>query len=118
MLNSAVYDKLKWLAMVGLPATGSLYFGLAQLWGLPAGEEVSGSILLVDTFLGVLLGISSKQYNESDEANQGYVRQLGVDPDTGMPHMQVTFKPELLTDGMPDNGVVRLKVGPPPVAEH
>lgn len=63
-LNNKTYDRLKHLTQVGLPATGALYFGLAQIWGLPASEEVSGTILCVTTFLGTILGISSKNYEE------------------------------------------------------
>ena len=59
-----MYDVLKWIAMVFLPAIATLYFALAGIWGFPYGEEVVGTITAVDTFLGVLLGISSAQYNK------------------------------------------------------
>lgn len=49
---------------VCLPAIATLYFALAGIWGFPYGEEVVGTITAVDTFLGVLLGISSAQYNK------------------------------------------------------
>ena len=58
-----VYDILKWIAQYFLPAIGTLYFALAGIWGLPYGEQIVGTITAVDTFLGVLLGISSAQYN-------------------------------------------------------
>ena len=64
MLNDRVYDILKWIAMVCLPAIGTLYFALAGIWGFPYGEQVVGTIMAVDTFLGALLGISSIQYNK------------------------------------------------------
>ena len=63
MLSNKVYDALKWIALVFLPALGTLYFGLAEIWGLPLGGQIVGSITVVDTFLGVLLGISTAQYN-------------------------------------------------------
>ena len=63
MLNNKTYDVLKWIAQIVLPALGALYFGLSQIWGLPFGEEVVGTIAVVDTFLGALLGISTAQYN-------------------------------------------------------
>lgn len=65
--NSKVYDNLKLLAQVILPALGSLYFGLAGIWGLPSAEEIVGSILLIDTFLGVILQISSGAYSKGIE---------------------------------------------------
>ena len=63
-MSNLAYDRLKFMALVVLPAFGSLYFGIAQIWGAPSGEEVVGTIVLIDTFLGVLLGISSSQYQE------------------------------------------------------
>lgn len=63
-LNDKVYDVLKWIAMYLLPALGTLYFALAGIWGFPFGEQVVGTITAVDTFLGVILGISSMQYNK------------------------------------------------------
>jgi hypothetical protein len=70
-LSSGVYDVLKSVAQIWLPAAGTLYFTLAQLWGLPSAEEVSGTILAVDTFLGVILGISSNTYRSSGAAYDG-----------------------------------------------
>lgn len=64
-LTNKVYDVLKWIAMVAIPAVGTLYFVLAGIWGWPYGEEIVGSLTAVDTFLGVLLGISSFQYNKT-----------------------------------------------------
>ncbi len=61
-MSNKVYDVLKWIAMYLLPALGTLYFALAGIWGLPFGEEVVGTISALDTFLAVVLGISSAQY--------------------------------------------------------
>lgn len=67
MLNNKVYDVLKWIALVALPALGALYFGLSKIWGFPYGEEIVGTISVIDTFLGALLGISTIQYNGGKE---------------------------------------------------
>lgn len=67
MFSNQVYDILKWIAQYLLPAAGTLYFALAGIWGFPYGEEIVGTITAVDTFLGVLLGISSMQYNRGRE---------------------------------------------------
>lgn len=64
-MSNKVYDVLKWIAMYLLPAVGTLYFALAGIWGLPYGEEIVGTITAVDTFLGVILGISNAQYKKS-----------------------------------------------------
>ena len=61
-MSNKTYDILKWIAMYLLPAAGTLYFGI---WGLPYGEQVVGTITAVDTFLGVILGISTSQYNKT-----------------------------------------------------
>ena len=63
-MSNKVYDVLKWIAMVVLPAIATLYFALAGIWGFPYGEASVGTITAVDTFLGALLGISSVQYNK------------------------------------------------------
>lgn len=67
-LNDKTYDTLKWIEMYLLPAAGTLYFALAGIWGLPYGEQVVGTITAVDTFLGVILGISTAQYNKANKA--------------------------------------------------
>jgi len=61
-LDNRTYDILKWIALIVLPAVGTLYFGLASIWHLPYSNEVVGTITAFDTFLGALLGISSRNY--------------------------------------------------------
>lgn len=64
VFSNSIYDILKWVAQILLPALGTLYFALANVWNLPYSEQVVGTITAIDTFLGVLLGISSKNYND------------------------------------------------------
>jgi hypothetical protein len=110
ILKNKVYDGLKFQAQIVLPALGTLYFALASIWGLPAATEVIGTIAAVDTFLGVVLGISKRNYDNSDAAYGGTLALRGHDPDTGIPHLAltVTKPPEELLSG----NVVRLKVEP------
>lgn len=63
-MSNKMYDVLKWIAMVVLPAIGTLYFALASIWGFPYAEQIGGTITAVVTFLGVVLGISSAQYKK------------------------------------------------------
>jgi imidazoleglycerol phosphate synthase glutamine amidotransferase subunit HisH len=63
-MSNKVYDTLKWIAMIFLPAVGTLYFALASIWGLPFAEQIVGTVTAFDTFLGVILGISSYQYKK------------------------------------------------------
>lgn len=66
MLSNKAYDILKWIAQLFLPALGTLYFALAAIWGFPYGEQIVGTITAVDTFLGIILGISTAQYNKQE----------------------------------------------------
>ncbi|MCD8155164.1 MAG: phage holin [Clostridiales bacterium] len=66
-LSNKTYDVLKWIAQYLLPALGTLYFALSGIWGLPYGEQVVGTVTAVDTFLGVILGLSSSSYNARDQ---------------------------------------------------
>lgn len=70
IMTDKIYDALKWVAMYLLPALGTLYFALAGIWGLPYGEQIVGTITAIDTFLGVLLGISTAQYKKVNGATQ------------------------------------------------
>lgn len=63
-MSNKTYDILKYITQYVLPAFGTLYFALASIWGIPFGEQIVGTITAVDTFLGVILGISSSQYNK------------------------------------------------------
>lgn len=62
-LSNKVYDILKYIAQIALPALGTLYFALASIWNLPYGEEIIGTITAIDVFLGALLQISTRNYN-------------------------------------------------------
>ena len=61
-MSNKVYDILKWVALVVLPALATLYLGLGNYWNLPFPEEIAGTITLIDAFLGTILGISSVNY--------------------------------------------------------
>lgn len=63
-MTNKMYDTLKWIAQILLPAIGTLYFALAQIWGLPFAEQIVGTITALDCFLGAILGISTAVYNK------------------------------------------------------
>lgn len=66
-LDNKVYDILKWVALVVLPAIATLYTALAGVWGLPFAEEIPATITAIDLFIGALLGVSTAQYNKEDK---------------------------------------------------
>lgn len=97
------YKIMKFVAMILLPSLGTLYFAVAGIWELPAAEQVVGTVTAVDTFLGVLLGLSTKQYNASeakydgtlaveDGADGSTLRLLDVDPVALTTKKDITFK--------------------------
>lgn len=63
-LNDKVYDILKWVTMVVIPALATAYVGLAGVWAWPFADEVAKTATVVCTLLGALLGISTAQYNK------------------------------------------------------
>lgn len=67
IMSDKIYDILKWVALIFIPALGTLYFAISAIWGLPYGEQIVGTLTAVDTFLGALLGISTYQYNKEEE---------------------------------------------------
>jgi len=73
VIDSKIYNKLKFVALVLLPALSTLYFTLGSLWGFPNVEQVIGTIAALDTFLGAVVGISSRNYNNSDARFDGEV---------------------------------------------
>lgn len=106
-LTDAQYDQLKFLAQIVLPALGTLYFALAGIWGLPEAEKVVGTIVAVDTFLGVLLGISSRRFNQQEPDWDGNLEVVAHD--TSLIHqLEITTPPEELAK----KAAIILKVTP------
>lgn len=64
-MSNKVYDVMKWIAMVCLPAIATLYAALSGIWGFPYGEQIVGTIVAVETCLGALLQISNAQYKKT-----------------------------------------------------
>lgn len=105
LLKNRTYDWLKQIATLVLPGLGTLYFTLAQIWGLPNAEEVVGTIAAVNVFVGLLIGLSTRVYNHSesrfdgtidvlhnDEALKQYSLNLNSDPEDLDKKDQVIFK--------------------------
>lgn len=63
-LSDKVYNVMKWVVVIVLPAVGTLYAALAAVWGWPCSQEVVTTITALDTFLGAILCISTASYNK------------------------------------------------------
>lgn len=68
-MSNKMYDFLKKLCTVWIPALIALFVGLNQLWNFTEyGEQIAGTMALIVTFIGSIIGISSKNYWAEQEA--------------------------------------------------
>lgn len=111
ILSPKMYDFMKKIVQVGLPAISSLYFSLGGIWGLPAPEKVVGSIAVLCTFLGTVLLISSKTYKALEPDHDGnvvvektpdgrmlYSLELNGDPEELATKSSISFKVQKRAD--------------------
>ena len=61
-MSNKVYDILKWIALVVFPAIATLFSAVSMIWGIPYGEQITSTIIAIDTALGAILGVSSVKY--------------------------------------------------------
>lgn len=66
-LPDGVYDILKWVTLVVIPALSTAYVGFSAIWGWPYSTEIAKSAVVLCTLLGALLGISTAQYNKNNQ---------------------------------------------------
>ena len=103
LLNDKTYRVLKFLAQIVLPALATLYMAVALTWGFPHPEQVVATLTAVDTFLGVVLGISSASYKNDENRFDGALmlednedstnlRLQSVDEHALLTKSEVTFK--------------------------
>lgn len=122
MITGKWYDRLKFVAMVGLPAFATFYLAVGSIWGLPATEQVVGTVVALDTFLGGLLQISANRYANSDarfdgdivvsdlpDGRKNFSLELNDDPHLLENRSELLFK---LKPGAPLQPPSRLKRAP------
>lgn len=63
-MSNKLYDKLKWTALVVFPALATLFSAVSMIWGIPYGEQITSTIVAIDTALGAILGVSSINYSK------------------------------------------------------
>lgn len=71
IISNKTYDTLKNVSLIVLPALGTFYATLSQIWGLPYGEQIVGTFAAAGLCLGAILKISTKRYNAEKDANDG-----------------------------------------------
>lgn len=124
MFSNVVYDRLKWLAQIGFPTFGALYFALAGIWGLPDAEQVIGSVTAIDAALGAVLSLSSSRYMPP---TQGRILHDQTNPDNPLSVVEFNEKTrEGLNAQLAASKVMTFRVdhavpeppvnGPPPAA--
>ena len=57
-LPDNVYNVLKWLSLICLPAVATFWGVMSKVWGIPYGSEIVTTITAVGTLIGALIGIS------------------------------------------------------------
>lgn len=67
-MSNKTYDILKWVAQLVLPALATLMMSLGNIWGIPYADQISLTIMALDTFLGAILGISSSNYKKLQDS--------------------------------------------------
>lgn len=106
MLSAKLYNRLKWATLILLPAVSAAYFALSNVLGLPAAEQVVGTIAVLCTFLGTVLGFSNRQYYNSGAAWDGSVN-LEPDYENDVTNVGVSIDPASLESGQKE---LRLRV--------
>ena len=114
MITGSLYNVLKFIALVVLPALAALYVALAGLWDLPSPEAVGGTIMAVDTFLGTILHVSSVNYNSSTAQGTLNIQDMG---DRKMFNLELDGDPEQDLETK-DRVVFRVKKQAPPERAH
>lgn len=115
MITGKLYDWLKWMALIVLPALATLVLGVSLALEWESGTKVATVVTLISAFLGTILQVSSakfKSYLETDEAFDGYVTPGERDEDTGIPALSFTVSRH--PDDFIGQGIVRMKIGHPP----
>ena len=66
-ISNKTYDILKWVAQLLLPALATFVMSLGNIWGIPYSEQISLTLVALDTALGVVLGISTSNYKKLND---------------------------------------------------
>ena len=63
LLPDHVYDVLKWVAIIVMPALATFIVGLGGIWSIPYAGQLATTVTAIGVLLGALLGLSSVKYH-------------------------------------------------------
>jgi hypothetical protein len=69
-MSDKTYDILKWVALLLLPALATFISTLGVIWNISYSEQISLTIMALDTFLGAILGLSSSNYKKQQQLDE------------------------------------------------
>ena len=61
-LPDKLYDVLKWVVLICIPAVATFYVACAGIWNWPYANEISKTANALCILIGALIGISSAEY--------------------------------------------------------
>ena len=97
LLSNRLYDVLKWVTMIGLPAIGTALLAISEIWNVEYGPEVAETINVIILMFGTMVGVSTAQYNRKKamEKPEGGVLEVGTDgTDVTLHKLEIDMSPE------------------------
>ena len=80
-LNNRVYDILKWVALIVLPALAKLIAGVFGVWDIPYGPQIAETIEYVQLFLAAVLMVSHVQYIKRETFSSDDIKEITQEDD-------------------------------------